>query len=137
MGVMGALGLSVAQVSQLLAPIYAALRSGNVKAMQNYLDSLSQGRRGLVKMLLDPNTLERIRNEFVPNFARGGVVPGPVGQPTLIRAHGGETVTPAGGGAGQTIIVKVNVDEEYIERIVRDSFRRGGLEEVFSGSAVS
>ena len=134
---MAALGLSTAQVSQMLAPIYAALRSGNVQAMQDYIGGLSVGRRNLAKLLLGPATVERIRNEFVPDFARGGVVPGPVGQSTLIRAHGGETVTPAGRGANPTIIVKVNVDEEYIERIVRDSFRRGGLEEVFSGSEVS
>jgi hypothetical protein len=136
-GAMAALGLSTAQVSQMLAPIYAALRSGNVQAMQDYIGGLSVGRRNLAKLLLGPATVERIRNEFVPDFARGGVVPGPVGQSTLIRAHGGETVTPAGRGANPTIIVKVNVDEEYIERIVRDSFRRGGLEEVFSGSEVS
>lgn len=32
----------------------------------------------------------------LPHFAQGGIVPGPIGQPTLAVVHGGETVTPAG-----------------------------------------
>lgn len=36
-------------------------------------------------------------------YQYGGVVPGPVGQPRLIMAHGGETVTPAGGGVNISI----------------------------------
>lgn len=36
----------------------------------------------------------------VPGFANGGIVPGPLGAPQLVVAHGGETFTPAGGGGG-------------------------------------
>lgn len=36
----------------------------------------------------------------LPHFADGGVVPGPAGAPTLAVVHGGETVTPSGGGGG-------------------------------------
>ena len=32
----------------------------------------------------------------IPGFAMGGVVPGPLGSPQLILAHGGETVIPPG-----------------------------------------
>jgi hypothetical protein len=38
----------------------------------------------------------------VPQFASGGVVPGPIGQPRFVIAHGGETITPAGRG-GATV----------------------------------
>lgn len=36
----------------------------------------------------------------IPGFAEGGTVPGPIGAPRLVLAHGGETVTPPGGSAG-------------------------------------
>ena len=38
-------------------------------------------------------------------FQAGGVVPGPIGAPQLAVVHGGETITPAGGGK---IIVNIN-----------------------------
>lgn len=34
-------------------------------------------------------------------YQMGGVVPGPVGKPRWVLAHGGEEVTPIGGGTGQ------------------------------------
>ena len=42
----------------------------------------------------------------IPTFARGGIVPGTLGAPTLAVVHGGERVIPAGqrGGLGQTTI---------------------------------
>ena len=40
----------------------------------------------------------------IPTFAQGGVVPGPMGSPRLVMAHGGETITPAGKGGGDTIV---------------------------------
>jgi hypothetical protein len=43
--------------------------------------------------------------KFGGSFASGGVVPG--SGPTLIMAHGGERITPAGEKAGQTIIVNI------------------------------
>ncbi len=44
---------------------------------------------------------------FGGSFANGGVVPGPQGSPTMILAHGGETVTPKGQAQGQTIIINI------------------------------
>ena len=34
------------------------------------------------------------RGGMIPEFNDGGIVPGPIGQPTLIKAHGGELVLP-------------------------------------------
>jgi len=36
----------------------------------------------------------------VPGFAGGGTVPGALGSPQLVVAHGGETINPAGAGGG-------------------------------------
>ena len=43
-------------------------------------------------------------SNFGGSFADGGVVPGPLGRPSLIVAHGGETVTPAGASNVQVIV---------------------------------
>lgn len=49
-------------------------------------------------------------SSLVPNFATGGVVPGPVGAATLAVVHGGETITPhgatrdSGGGLGPIVL---------------------------------
>lgn len=46
---------------------------------------------------------------FIPAFADGGIVPGPVGKATLAIVHGGEAVVPpgseiVGGGGGTTMV---------------------------------
>jgi hypothetical protein len=40
---------------------------------------------------------------YIPSFDKGGTIPGPIGAPQLVIAHGGETVTPAGKGGGIVI----------------------------------
>lgn len=48
----------------------------------------------------------------VKGFASGGTVPGPIGSPQFILAHGGEEITPIGGGTGSSggnVYVTVNV----------------------------
>ena len=39
-----------------------------------------------------------------PGYQFGGVVPGPIGMPQLAMVHGGETISPAGGGGGLTFV---------------------------------
>lgn len=61
-------------------------------------------------------------------FAEGGTVPGPVGAPRMILAHGGETVTPPGGGEPIKLDVTViahdgAVDTSKIEVIARQVTR--------------
>lgn len=52
-------------------------------------------------------------------FQGGGTVPGPVGQPRPILAHGGETVTPVGGattqGTGRGITFVFNISGTFLE----------------------
>jgi len=61
------------------------------------------------------------------SFAMGGRVPGPMGAPVPIIAHGGETVVPAGmggSGAGVTINITAGVgDPQAIARSVVDALR--------------
>ena len=40
--------------------------------------------------------------DSIPEFQSGGVVPGPLGQPTLAVVHGGERVIPVGGTSNHT-----------------------------------
>lgn len=57
------------------------------------------------------------RGEGLPGFQTGGVVPGPIGAPTLAKVHAGERVLPAGvdqstgggGGGGVTFNVSIGL----------------------------
>jgi hypothetical protein len=49
----------------------------------------------------------RAEREANLNFQRGGIVPGPIGRPVPIIAHGGEVFAGAGGGFGPTVNVYV------------------------------
>lgn len=51
----------------------------------------------------------------IPGFATGGVVPGPIGAPVAAIVHGGELISPAGGG--DTTIVQLALDGRVIEEI--------------------
>ena len=48
---------------------------------------------------------------FAGGRQAGGIVPGPINEPRMILAHGGEEVVPFGkrGGGGQGIVFNVNV----------------------------
>jgi hypothetical protein len=74
----------------------------------------------------------------IPGFATGGTVPGQIGSPQLVVAHGGETITPyarSGGGAG--VVVNVTVpglvgSEDQLARTIQSLLlqlqsRTGGL----------
>lgn len=74
----------------------------------------------------------------IPGFALGGVVPGPIGAPTLAVVHGGETITPPGqAGDGVTIVLNnpsfgnvVSQDEilgyfrDFAKEILKPALRR-------------
>lgn len=55
-------------------------------------------------------------------FKTGGVVPGPAGAPRMALVHGGETITPAGGGTSsiQVVVQDGAVDPSKIRVIARD-----------------
>jgi TP901 family phage tail tape measure protein len=61
----------------------------SARELEDHLDDLS-------------NSIGKVGSKSgkLPEFATGGVVPGPKGQPTLAIVHGGETVLPPGVAAG-------------------------------------
>jgi hypothetical protein len=83
-------------------------------------------------------------NGFVPSFGGGGTVPGPIGAPMLIRAHGGEEITPPGNEMGPRELV-VNIgnyvgDEaslraltRRIQQILGEESRRNAFGQVNAG----
>jgi hypothetical protein len=64
----------------------------------------------------------------IQGYASGGIVPGPVGVPTLAIVHGGETITPAGRGgltlAAGAIVVNGNSDPDATARAVLQALKR-------------
>ena len=69
----------------------------------------------------------------VQGFASGGIVPGALGAPMLAVVHGGETVTPPGGGSGGSnvnvyvsgSVVTENQLVDAIQRGLNRQYRRG------------
>jgi hypothetical protein len=59
--------------------------------------------------------------EPIETAAAGGIVGGAPGEPRLIMAHGGETVTPMGGGGFSISIGQVNLSKDYdFPKLMRD-----------------
>ena len=55
----------------------------------------------------------------LPSFQTGGVVPGPFGSPQLVVAHGGEEITPVGGGRAPVFnFYGLNLDREIATQLV-------------------
>lgn len=58
----------------------------------------------------------------VPGFANGGIVPGPIGAPQLVIAHGGERITPP----GQGVTINVNgVGADMLAQIIGQKVKEG------------
>lgn len=64
----------------------------------------------------------------LPGFAAGGMVPGPIGAPMLAMVHGGETVTPPGGGVASSGNFQssgdVYLDGQLVGRVVWERLLR-------------
>ena len=76
-----------------------------------------------IRNLRVPNPFAFLSNVRLPRFAAGGRVPGPKGQPRMIMAHGGETVSGLGGtqGGGQPVNITIQTgigDPQEIARTV-------------------
>ena len=69
---------------------------------------------------------------FGGSFANGGVVPGALGQPKLVIAHGGERITPPGrGGGGNTFNIDARGAGPGVAAVIEDAVGRAiaGAEE--------
>lgn len=56
---------------------------------------------------------QKAHNIGIPGFQTGGIVPGPIGAPALVMAHGGEEIKPVGvgssGGGGSGIQFNISI----------------------------
>lgn len=78
--------------------------------------------------------------KWIPYFALGGIVPGPLNAPTLAVVHGGERITPAGrggaaSGTGNTYVYQQNAPvygidnlEEEVTRLMIRAEQRGRVQ---------
>ena len=97
--------------------------------------SLKKGPLGIKIPDLDIGINWQSLADFLPNFDKGGMVPGPIGSPRLAIVHGGEQVRTPGqqksGGiniyiTGNTISNTMDIDE-IGDRLVRRLRREGAL----------
>ena len=64
----------------------------------------------------------------IPQFASGGTVPGPLGAPQLIVAHGGEHIVPHR-ATGSPTIIRIELDREVLaQAVLGDLLRLQGRE---------
>ncbi|KKM25521.1 hypothetical protein LCGC14_1594120, partial [marine sediment metagenome] len=77
------------------------------------------------RVIQDPLNFGELRG-----YQHGGIVPGPVGQPTLALVHGGERVTPAASAGGQSIAVTVSAPISMQSQMDWPSVRRAVHQEV-------
>jgi phage-related minor tail protein len=129
----GTLDLVVTSV-EALAVVMHFLANG-VESATGWLAELNEDKLGtLAKMLGGPQAwvTDAVGGAATSGlkgllgFAEGGVVPGPVGQPTLAVVHGGETITPPGQTGGNTAIVNIDgvsvtarTDEDPADEAIR------------------
>lgn len=114
-----------------------------VNAMSNVAEALANAFKDAVLGIFEGLTGQNLSLPDInfPEFQSGGVVPGPVGEPRLVIAHGGEEIIPAGqrrdGRGGGPVIggdVTINVessDPMAVRREVEDLLgelqgKRGG-----------
>ena len=59
-------------------------------------------------------------------FAQGGIVPGPIGKPTLAVVHGGETITPPGESKvfSPSITINATISSDYDVRRLAEELKR-------------
>ncbi len=59
---------------------------------------------------------------LLDDFQHGGVIPGPIGAPVPIMAHGGERVIPA--GRNTPMVIQLVLDRKVISEVAIDAFMR-------------
>jgi hypothetical protein len=83
-------------------------------AIRNAINTVVDGIRNIISAA--ENMANKVRGGLkIPGFATGGVVGGPIGQPTMALVHGGEEITPynkresSSGGGGVTFEVNIGM----------------------------
>ena len=85
-----------------------------ISALLNKIPGVNLGTVNLTGTQPEVELTDRAKKALgMPGFAAGGIVPGPLGSPVPVMAHGGEAFLGVGNSLGTTII-NVNVPNEYI-----------------------
>lgn len=114
---------AVGTVGEVIGGVFAGIRNAISGAIDWVMSRLSLAIKAINDFITAWNSLPigpdigRLANPFEggfsgsqgEGFAKGGIVPGPIGAPRLILAHGGEPVLPVGAGAGIGAPIIVNV----------------------------
>ena len=103
--------------------------------LEQFDDAMSAGGDTLKDFVLNLGQREGLLGLFgrdVPEFAGGGVVPGPIGSPQLAVVHGGERISQGGGGGGVNLnfygpVYGMDEFEDRVTQAVRDTRARGGF----------
>lgn len=80
-----------------------SLIGGPLNALRTALAKIDSALQHIRSLNLN-KILEKAHELNIPGFATGGVVPGPIGTPTLAVVHGGETITPPGETINRTTV---------------------------------
>jgi hypothetical protein len=96
---------SLISMTDMMNPAFNAVDTSGVTGQLSSVCSAADNAREAVNRLVATmaqsaiSGLRGFLGQFGPqqSFQFGGVVPGPIGRPSLAVVHGGETITPAGG----------------------------------------
>lgn len=113
-----AMGAARSAVVRAVGGIVDAFNSvvGAIRTAIGWVERLIDAIRSIPRPSLPGSGILGAIGGKIPGFATGGVVPGPLGRPTLAVVHGGERITPPGRG---TETINLILDGERIARAVR------------------
>lgn len=108
-------------LSSSLQPVLAAI-GGAFERIGGAVHAISGGVGG---------ALGALSSLHIPGFESGGTVPGPIGAPMLAMVHGGEHISPSGGGSTYNINVTAIAANpadvgQTVVRAIQEYERRGG-----------
>ncbi len=119
------IGQAAIQIQEPLLNLSDIFTVGTGLFEASKVNSLAQ--QTLMRSLLTTKSRQDAAGMALPSFATGGIVPGPIGSPRLIIAHGGEPVGLSGGGLSinsplvGTVIVQNEADEN---RLIHNMMQR-------------
>jgi len=101
------LGIDYGKPSQLIAPQFDRLAVDYGEIPRLAIDMPDIKTPEFKKLAVDYGKPPRLE---IPGFQSGGIVPGPINQPQLIVAHGGEEVVPVHGRERENVTVSQNIN---------------------------
>jgi len=102
-----------------------------VAAGKQLVAGVGKAASGVLGKILNPANIGLDLLGKIPGFDSGGVIPGPIGAPRLVVAHGGETVLPTpktgGGGVNVTMQIYGQTDQQSVMAAVNSREFRAAM----------